>query len=56
MANDRDCESCKHKINGACESWDCEFESKEDVEPKERGQGMSDLISRQAAIDAEDSK
>ena len=50
MANDRDCESCKHKVNGACESWDCEFE------PKERGQGMSDLISRQAAIDAEDSK
>ena len=33
---DRDCESCKHKVNGACESWDCEFESKEDVEPQER--------------------
>ena len=26
--NDRDCENCKHKINGYCESWDCRFEPK----------------------------
>ena len=32
MANDRDCESCKHKVNG-----DCEFEPKEDAEAKEGG-------------------
>ena len=37
MANDRDCESCKHMVNGACDSWDCEFEPKEDVESKEGG-------------------
>lgn len=26
--NDRDCENCKHKVNGACNVWDCEFEPK----------------------------
>ena len=39
MANDRDCENCKHKVNGACESWDCKFEPKEDT------------ISRKAVLD-----
>lgn len=24
----RDCENCKHKIDGYCESWDCHFEPK----------------------------
>lgn len=54
MANDRDCESCKHHKevckNGifyhSCESWDCEFEPKEDAEPCE------DAISRQMVLDA----
>lgn len=54
MANDRDCENCKHHkevckdgiFYHSCESWDCEFEPKEDeeFEPKE------DAISRQAVI------
>lgn len=56
MANDRDCENCKHHkevckdgiFYHSCESWDCEFEPKEDeeFEPKE------DAISRQAVLDA----
>ena len=28
MANDRDCENCKHKVNGACNVWECKFEPK----------------------------
>ena len=28
MANDRDCENCIHKVNGACNVWDCEFDPK----------------------------
>lgn len=54
MVNDRDCENCKHHkevckdgiFYHSCESWDCEFEPKEDeeFEPKE------DAISRQAVI------
>ena len=26
---ERECDKCKHKINGTCEKWDCEFEAKE---------------------------
>lgn len=45
MANDRDCENCKHHkevckdgiFYHSCESWDCEFEPKEDVEAEEEG-------------------
>lgn len=46
MANDRDCENCIHKVNGACNVWECKFEPKEDepFEPRE------DAISRQAVI------
>lgn len=22
----RDCESCKHKVGGLCEKWECEYE------------------------------
>ena len=47
MANDRDCENCKHhrevctngKFYRFCESWDCKFEPKEDT------------ISRKAVLD-----
>lgn len=28
MVNDRDCESCIHKVNGACNVWECKFEPK----------------------------
>ena len=38
--NDRDCEKCIHKVNGACNVWDCEFEP------------CKDAISRQAVLDA----
>lgn len=43
---DRDCENCVHKVNGACNVWECKFEPKEDepFEPRE------DAISRQAVI------
>lgn len=56
MANDRDCENCKHYKevrckNGtfyhSCESWDCGFEPKED-EPFEH---CEDCIRRQAVLD-----
>lgn len=57
MANDRDCENCKHYkevlckggiFYHSCESWDCEFEPKED-EPFEH---CEDCISRQAVLDS----
>lgn len=30
--DDRDCEHCKHKINGLCEKWECEFEPREETD------------------------
>lgn len=40
--NDRDCENCIHKVNGACNVWECKFEPK---------RGMTDdAISRKEAI------
>lgn len=45
--NDRDCENCKHKVNGACNVWDCEFEPCEPV----RNPDQLDCISRQAVLE-----
>ena len=33
----RDCGNCIHKVNGACNVWECKFEPKEDVEAEEGG-------------------
>ena len=35
MANDRDCENCIHKINGACKVWECKFEPKRGMTKEE---------------------
>ena len=29
--NDRDCENCVHKVNGACNVWECKFEPKSEI-------------------------
>ena len=28
---DRDCENCIHKVNGACNVWECKFEPKSEI-------------------------
>lgn len=28
--NERDCENCIHHTENGCDSWDCEFERRED--------------------------
>ena len=33
--NDRDCENCIHKINGACKVWECKFELKRGMTKEE---------------------
>lgn len=33
--NDRDCENCIHKVNGACKVWKCEFEPKRGMTKEE---------------------
>lgn len=35
MANDRDCENCVHKVNGACTAWECKFEPKRGITKEE---------------------
>lgn len=57
MANDRDCENCKHHkevckdgiFYHSCESWDCEFEPCEPV----RNPDQLDCVNRQAVLDTE---
>jgi hypothetical protein len=33
--NDRDCENCIHKVNGACNVWECKFEPKRGITREE---------------------
>ena len=49
--NDRDCENCIHKINGACKVWECKFEPKRGMTKEEAIKILKELAGYEKTMD-----